>query len=123
MKWDECNNISELFPRALQLHVNDRILVMEDDAECSGSSSESDTTENEIEQSDSGEEAHQAQENAETSLLRPNNTNWMLTEGIQVDHFQGPKTILSLTWDFGIPVVQRKPRLTTLCHVFHAAGY
>ena len=94
-----------LSPRALQLHVNNHVVAIEDDSECSGSSSESDTTEGEVERS--GEEAHLAQENDETFLLRPHNTDWMLTEGIQVDPFQGPKTILGLTWDFGRPVVQR----------------
>ena len=110
VKWDD---VSVLSPRALQLHVNNHVVAMEDDSECSGSSSESDTTKGEVERS--GEEA---QENDETSLLRPHNTDWMLTEEIQVDHFQGPKTILGLTWDFGRPVVQRTS-LDYFCIMFY----
>lgn len=45
MKWDECDDVSVLSPRALQLHVNNPVVAIEDDSECSGSSSESDTTE------------------------------------------------------------------------------
>ena len=112
VKWDECNDVSVLSPRALQLHVNNHVVAMEDDSECSGSSSESDTIEGDIEQS--GEEAHLAQENDETSLLRPHNTDWTLTEGIQVDHFQGPKTILGIL----VVLLVKEPRLTTFVSCF-----
>ena len=44
------------------------------------------TTDDEVESELSGEIA---EENDATSLLRLHNTDWMLTEGIQVDQFQG----------------------------------
>lgn len=77
-------------------------VAIEDDEEGSIDSRSEPNTYDEVEQS--GEEEL---ENNDTSLLRPHDTDWMLTEGIQVDHFQGPKTTLSLTWDFSHPVAQR----------------
>ena len=115
MKWDECDDVSVLSPRALQLHVDDPVAAIEDDVECSISSrSESNTTDDEVESELSGEIA---EENDEISLLRPHNTDWRLTGGIQVDQFQGPKTILSFTWDFGHPVAQRTS-LDYFCAMF-----
>ena len=99
----------------MQLHVDDPVAAIEDDVECSISSrSESNTTDDEVESELSGEIA---EENDETSLLRPHNTDWRLTEGVQVDQFQGPKTILSFTWDFGHPVAQRTS-LDYFCAMF-----
>ena len=101
-----------LSPRALQLHVDDPVAI-EDDVECSISSrSESNTSDDEVDLS-----GEIAEENEETSLLRPHNTDWMLSEGIQVDQFQSPKTILSFTWDFGRPVAQRTS-LDYFCAMF-----
>ena len=51
VKWDESDGVSVLSPQALQLQVNNHVVAMEDDLECSGSSSESDTTEGEVERS------------------------------------------------------------------------
>lgn len=86
---------------ASQLQVNDPCVAIEDDAEGSTDSRSESDTDDEAELS--GEEAL---ENDDTSLLRPHDMVWMLTEGIQVNYFQSPTIVLSLTWDFG-------------CHISH----
>lgn len=72
-------------------------ILQEDNESVSSQSGE----EEEVSQEEDEQEVERLDEEAvddEIALLRPHDTNWVVTDGISVDYFQGTKSAFSLVW-------------------------
>ena len=107
--WDECSDISTVSPRVLQ-RDNSCTMLQEDNESVSSQSGEEEEEVPVVSQEEEEQELERLNEEAvddEIALLRPHDTNWVVTEGISVDYFQGTMSTFSMVWNFTSPVAQR----------------
>ncbi|KAL5500807.1 hypothetical protein EMCRGX_G012412 [Ephydatia muelleri] len=113
VKWNECDDISILSARSLEL--DDLCTSVEAVEESTDSESSIDEAGDSMDYS----EGRQGDlEEPGVSQLRPHGTEWLVeTEGIQIDYYDGAKSNLDFIWTFDNPVEQRSP-LEYFCAMF-----
>eukprot|EP00731_Ephydatia_muelleri_P012032 Em0006g926a len=114
VKWNECDDISILSARSLELDD----LCTSVEAVEESTDSESSIDEEAGDSMDYSEGRQGDLEEPGVSQLRPHGTEWLVeTEGIQIDYYDGAKRNLDFIWTFDNPVEQRSP-LEYFCAMF-----
>ena len=116
VEWNECDDISILSARSLEL--DDLCTSVEAVEESTDSESSLSIDEEAGDSMDYSEGRQGDLEEPGVSQLRPHGTEWLVeTEGIQIDYYDGAKRNLDFIWTFDNPVEQRSP-LEYFCAMF-----
>eukprot|EP00731_Ephydatia_muelleri_P015330 Em0008g1050a len=103
VKWDECDGVFILAPRALQL---DDTASLEDSDE----DTHSDTDAESDSESEDNLGVPEPAEEVESDLLKPHGTNWEVKpDGVVVDYFQGSQSMFKFIWDSENPDGHKNP--------------